>query len=813
MKRIWIAQNAQFEYKWVWHSTKSYDHNFEDTEVLARLHHKRKGVGKLEVLSKLYLGLNIKEVTNLDKDHLTRYPIEQVLEYNALDAWSTKLIYDILVEKLTDTDVDNYIRIIDTIKSTTAMELAGLDVDQTRSEELQKEFLRKLEDIEDKAKQIKEVKMFEAEEHKTLKLSAPEMVGHVIVSYCGVQLPKTKGSEKEGAKQVYSTDEKDLTALAGKHPFVDLVLDYREVAKLLSTYIAPILSGQLLGLDGLLHPSYTAVHTATYRLSSQDPNIQNFPKRSHAEIRSQIVAPPGYIIAAFDYGQLEGRVIAMFSKDPMLKKAFVEDDDIHWKWLYRIIDLYPAYVDRLAKISHETEEKKILKAGRTIIKTDFVFASFYGSKVASLSKRTGIPYDIMERVLDEFWDCIDPHMRVLTTDLRWIEAKDVVPGQELIGFDENLNPSSSRKSKQRRYRVAKVVETRRLIKKCVKVNTVSGSYICSSDHLWLAKNSKQGDLRWIKAEDLHVRRGNYVGERSKVVITRLCHPWNEDKSYEAGYLAGVFDGEASSGTRSIGFSQNEGIVLDRVKELLQMKGFIVGKEHSSFYTDKEGKSSPYKHISFSLCGGRGEILRFIGSIRPPRLLSKSKSVWEGTMLYAGKNTQDLTEEVISVEEIGEHEVIAIHTDTHTFIAEGLLSHNCYALAKKWVDNQFTLYQNTGAVESLQGRIRNEVLPGNETCNSPAQGSAAEIVIEAQNALFKKAMTEDLFYLPRVNIHDDLLFLLKDDDALGDYVENIAHEIVLPRFSYVNVPLMTEARVGYNWAALSAIGKFSGAYHQ
>lgn len=530
----WIAQHASFEYAWVWSSTKTYKHDFDDIEVLARLLHKRSGVGSLDDLSRIYLGADIKAYSAIDKNRLLDYPIEKVLEYNAIDAWAERLIYDILLRQLTQEDLGNYHRILDAIKSTVAMEIYGLTVDQKASEGLQKEFYGKMQEFEQKARNVQEVIQFERDEHKIFKLSAPETVGHVLVSYCFLDLPKTPKNQQ------YSTDEKNLAPLAGQHKLVDIVLDFREVAKLLSTYIDPILSGSLLGTDGLIHPAYTVIHTRTYRLSAEDPNIQNFPKRSHKEIRKQIVAPKGYILGAFDYGQLEGRVIAMFSKDANLKKAFIEEEDIHWKWLYRIIDLYPQYLDRLAKISHETKEEKILKAGRTIIKTDFVFASFYGSQAPSLAKRTQIPLHITEQVLEEFW-------------------------------------------------------------------------------------------------------------------------------------------------------------------------------------------------------------------------------------------------------------------------------SAYPATKIWVDNQSVKYQDTGQVESITGRVRNEVLPGNEISNSPVQGSAAEIVLEAQNYLSFRALTEDIHLLPRINIHDDILFILPDSNDLIQYITTIGQEIVKPRFDFVTVPLMTEARVGYNWSELEAVTNFVGEY--
>lgn len=544
MKRHWICQSGSMEYSWAWGITGTHDHHIEDTEALARLIHKRKGVGKLDFLSRLYLGINVKQIGGVDalnpahdKLNLLRHPLEEVLKYNALDAWSEFKVFEALVPRASADDLENYVRIVDAIKSTTAMEVKGLEVDLKASDELKKQYYGEMQVFENQAREIPQVREYERKYQTIFRLSEPQTVGNVLVDFCGIPLPKT---EKE--KQ-YSTLEADLQPFLKECPLVKVVLDYRDVAKLISTYVDPFLNGVLFGVDGRIHPQYTVVHTATYRLSSENPNIQNFPKRAHKEARRQIRAKAGHVFAAFDYGQLEGRVIAMFSKDRNLIKSFVTDEDIHWKWLYRIIDLYPEYMDRLARISGEKDEKKVLKAGRTIIKTDFVFSSFYGSQPEAIANKTEIPLSITEQVQGEFW---------------------------------------------------------------------------------------------------------------------------------------------------------------------------------SEYCD----------------------------------------------------------------------------------------------AKKWVDGQFKLYQEKGYVTSLTNRIRNEVLPGNETCNSPAQGSAAELVLEAQNALFYKAIeTGDWYYQPRINIHDDLMFELPDDDRLGDYVDEIQKEIVKPRFPFVNVPLVTECRVGPDWASLESIFTFKGPYFE
>ena len=542
----WLAQHSGMELVWIWFTTGIHKHTFHDTEVLARLLHKRSGLGSLDVLSRIYFGLDVKQLTNnklagqglgpLDKERMAEYSQQQVLEYNALDSWAEILLFNQMIKMLPADQFDNYVRIITTIKSLTAMEIHGLHVDLVESEKLQKELFAKSQAVEKQALQLPEVRDYEKKESKMFSLSAPQDVGYVLDKYCHVEIPKSD-------KHNYITKAEVLEEVAKEfnHPLLSLTLDYREIEKQKSTYVDPILSGKCTGADGLIHSTYTAVRTRTYRTSSEDPNLQNFPKRKHRETRRQVIPAPGHIFAAFDYAQLEGRVIGMFSKDPVLKQAFIDEDDIHWKWLYRIIDLYPAYMDRLKTQTGETEEKKILKGGRTVIKTDFVFATFYGSQPKGIAYRTGIPRDICESLYTEFW---------------------------------------------------------------------------------------------------------------------------------------------------------------------------------------------------------------------------------GT----------------------------------------------YKLTKVWVDNQFKTYERLGEVKSLTGRARNEILPGNEPTNGPVQGSAAEIVIEAQNHLCDYALENDIKFLPRILIHDDLVFELPNDDAsLERYIPEIGNEVVKPRFPFITIPLATEARIGCNWADEIVVAKYSGAY--
>jgi uracil-DNA glycosylase family 4 len=390
-----IAHNAPFELVWNWWTYPGCDLTcpYEDTQARARVHYERKTLLSLDEQSRIHTGRNIKAVTNVDSKRILSYPLPLVLYYNALDAWSCWAVHQGI--QLTPEQKKNYDRIIMVQRSTVTMEAAGLPVDLNESAKLRKDLSAKQDGFQAQAEALPEVQQY-SRERKPFNIASPIDVGAVLVTYCGFQLPRTDGGN-------YSSAEDSLIGLLGKHPLVDLTLDYREVAKLGGTYVKPILEGDSLGTDGLIHSSYSATLVATGRLSSADPNVQNVPRRKHREIRRQIVAPPGFIMVSFDYGQLEARMVAMGAKDRKLIANFINHEDIHTRWMKRLLKLYPKYIEWVAQKSGETEEKALIKAARDRVKNEFVFASLYGAIANSIAEATGIPRDIVEELQGEFW--------------------------------------------------------------------------------------------------------------------------------------------------------------------------------------------------------------------------------------------------------------------------------------------------------------------------------------------------------------------------------------------------------------------------
>jgi uracil-DNA glycosylase family 4 len=260
--------------------------------------------------------------------------------------------------------------------------------------------------------------------------------------------------------------------------------------------------------------------------------------------------------------------------------------------------------------------------------------------------------------------CLHPDTRVLTADLRWIPIKDVQVSDRLVGFNEQQLFGEYRKLEP-----SVVIGKHTQILERYAIFTDCGDFIASPEHMWLAK-SQVGQGQGKRYATRFMWRGTSTlqpGDR----IARLCTPWSEDQSLEAAYLAGFFDGEGSvsySGGAKVTYSQLGGCVNSHVQSLLTAKGFNV---HEDAYYQENGKIIGH----YSILGATREAMRFIGQIRPIRLVAKAESVWSG---FAPMSTNHPVATVIGIQKLEDGELVALQTSTNTFIAEGLLSHNCGA---------------------------------------------------------------------------------------------------------------------------------------
>lgn len=220
------------------------------------------------------------------------------------------------------------------------MEETGVLVDTKKLDELSKEINKKLDLIEKKI--YKEV-------GHEFNLNSPKQLSGVL--YDELNLEPERSTRTKTHK---STNEATLSTLVDAHPVIELILTYRELFKLKSTYI-DALPAQI-GVDGRIHTHYHADSTRTGRLSSKDPNMQNIPARGEwgEKVRSAFIAPKGSVLLSADYNQIELRVMAHMSGDSELKRIFSEGEDIHTQAAVAVLGKKPSEVTkedrRVAKI-------------------------------------------------------------------------------------------------------------------------------------------------------------------------------------------------------------------------------------------------------------------------------------------------------------------------------------------------------------------------------------------------------------------------------------------------------------------------------
>jgi DNA polymerase-1 len=154
-------------------------------------------------------------------------------------------------------------------------------------------------------------------------INSPRQLGKVLFE--DLRLPQSRRT-----KSGYSTEASVMETLRGVHPVIEFILEYRQLSKLKSTYV-DALPALINRKTGRVHTTFNQTGTATGRLSSSDPNLQNIPVRSELgnKIRKAIIAPPGAYLLSADYSQIDLRVLAHLSRDPGLIEAFARDEDIH----------------------------------------------------------------------------------------------------------------------------------------------------------------------------------------------------------------------------------------------------------------------------------------------------------------------------------------------------------------------------------------------------------------------------------------------------------------------------------------------------
>lgn len=258
-----------------------------------------------------------------------------------------------------------------TITVLNKMEMNGVSIDIDALEELQAEISKRLDTLE-------EAIYDEAEEQ--FNINSPKQLSEIMFEKMGIPAVKK-------TKTGYSTNEQVLSQLAPMHTIAELVLDYRQLSKLQSTYVESLPRMVFDGTDKI-HTTYNQAVASTGRLSSTDPNLQNIPIRSDLgkKVRKAFIPSEGNILLAADYSQVELRIMAYVCGDEKMLQGFINGDDIH---------------AATAAVLYDIPQEKVTQDMRRIAKT-VNFGIMYGLGAYGLAERLGISRGDAKDIIDNY---------------------------------------------------------------------------------------------------------------------------------------------------------------------------------------------------------------------------------------------------------------------------------------------------------------------------------------------------------------------------------------------------------------------------
>lgn len=317
-----VGQNLKFDFSLLYNQ---FDMEpvipFADTMIMAWLTDPGSKVG-LDTLAKQYFKYEMKPFKEMVKkgEDFSSVDICDAAFYAAEDAWMTFMLYGAIKKKMELSSLTHLLKEAKNVEYPfinvlIRMESLGIKVDPAKLMELQKTL------SEDLATLTSEIYALAGSE---FNIKSTQQLGVVLFQQLGL-----KGGKK--TKTGYSTNEAVLTSLKDEHEIIAKILEYREYQKILSTYVDPLLKLSKADEKSRIYTSFGQTGTATGRLSSRDPNLQNIPVRSALgrSVREAFVAKEGYKLVSIDYSQIELRLLAHFSQDAALLEAFKNGMDIH----------------------------------------------------------------------------------------------------------------------------------------------------------------------------------------------------------------------------------------------------------------------------------------------------------------------------------------------------------------------------------------------------------------------------------------------------------------------------------------------------
>ena len=366
------------------HNGFTLEGKFMDIDLLHYLINPEKS-HKIDVLSRTYLEINLEESIPQPKEEVSLSLFDEVPEGDDhperfAEAAATLLLGIKIWEEMGKSDL---CRLYDDIeepllKVLSDMEMEGVKIDLVQLRKYSSALAVEMNEIQERVREMAD--------EPTLNILSPIQVGNLIFEKLKLD-PKIK--PKAGARYSYPTDEDTLSALADKHPIINEILEYRAVRKLLSTYIDP-LPTNVSPVTGKIHTTFNQALTATGRLSSSKPNLQNIPIRTERgkEIRKAFIPsrPDGVIVSA-DYSQIELRIMAHLSCDTHLVEAFRKGEDVHAMTAAKIFGVAPEEVT--------SDQRRIAKTAN--------FGIMYGISAFGLSQRLHIGRQEAKKIIEDYF--------------------------------------------------------------------------------------------------------------------------------------------------------------------------------------------------------------------------------------------------------------------------------------------------------------------------------------------------------------------------------------------------------------------------
>ena len=347
------------------------------------LHPDRRDYG-LKSLAKSQLGETMKTFKEVcgDAAHIGEVPLAEVSAYACHDAEISWRLQEVLLEKLGErSDDEPTLREVfeelemSLVPVLVAMERAGIKLDIPFLNDLSKEFTAEIDTLEQQIYKAAGV---------AFNINSPKQLSGILFEH--LELP-TKGIKKTTLG--YSTNATALYKLESSHEIIPLLLNYREVHKLRSTYVDAL--RKLVDPETMrIHASFNQAIAATGRLSSSDPNLQNIPIRNPRgrKIRQAFIAEEGHVLLSADYSQVELRVLAHLSKDAGLISAFCEGEDIHMRTAKELFGV----------MISEDEKPRLRRIAKTIN-----FGIVYGMSAFRLAREIGVSNKQAQQYIEEYF--------------------------------------------------------------------------------------------------------------------------------------------------------------------------------------------------------------------------------------------------------------------------------------------------------------------------------------------------------------------------------------------------------------------------